>query len=197
MLLASLGLFVVIQNLISLAFGDDTKSIRRGVVAEGIPVLGARITVLQIEIILVGLGLSVCAAALQGSRMGRFIRAVANDLELSRVVGIDCDAVILRSFALGSSFAGVAAILASLDTDMTPTIGFNALLIGVVAAIAGGIGSGWGAIFGGLLLGFAQNLGVWVLPTRWQDAITFAILLIFLLARPQGFFGGPLRKATA
>ena len=102
----------------------------------------------------------------------------------------------LTTFALGSALAGVAAILAALDTDMRPTMGFDALLMGVVAAVVGGIGSIPGAFLGGLLLGLALNLGVWKLSTGWQDAIAFSLLILFLVFRPQGFFGLPLRRKS-
>jgi branched-chain amino acid transport system permease protein len=74
-------------------------------------------------------------------------------------------------------------------------MGFRALLMGVVAAIVGGVGSVPGAIIGGIFIGLVQHFGIWVLPTQWQDAIVFAILILFLLVRPQGVLGTPLKKA--
>jgi branched-chain amino acid transport system permease protein len=97
------------------------------------------------------------------------------------------------AFAVGSGLAAGAAILISLDTDITPTMGFGALLLGVVAAIVGGVGSMPGAMLG-LLVGLAQHLGVWKLPTQWQDEIVFLILIAFLIARPQGLFGRPVKN---
>ncbi len=196
-LLASLGLFTVIQNLISLIFGDDTKTIRSGVVREGLPLFEARITPIQIAIIIVsGLLLLLCWAFMQKTKMGKAMRAVANDPELAKVVGIDTDRVILFTFVLGSALAAIAAILISLDTDMTPMMGFYALLMGVVAVIVGGVGSIPGAALGGLLVGMAQHLGVWKIPTQWQDTIVFLILIFFLLFRPQGFMGKVVKKAA-
>jgi branched-chain amino acid transport system permease protein len=197
LLLASLGLFIVIQNLISLVFGDDTKTIRSGVVTEGLPIVGARITPIQITIIVASaLLLVACWILMKKTKMGKAMRAVANDPELARVVGIESDKVILLTFVLGSALAAVAAILISLDTDMTPLMGFYALLMGVVAVIAGGIGSIPGAALGGLLVGMAQHLGVWKISTQWQDTIVFLILIFFLLFRPQGFLGRVVKKAT-
>jgi branched-chain amino acid transport system permease protein len=196
-LLASLGLFIVIQNVISLIFGDDTKTIRSGAVMEGLPVFGARITPIQITIIVVtALLFALCWAFMKKTKMGKAMRAVANDPELARVVGIETDQVILFTFVLGSALAGIAAILISLDTDMTPLMGFRALLMGVVAVIAGGIGSIPGAALGGLLVGMAQHLGVWKIPTQWQDTIVFLILIFFLLFRPQGFLGRAVKKSS-
>lgn len=197
LLLASLGLLIAIQNAISLLFGDDTKSIRGSAVAEGLAVFGARITPIQVGIISISvLLLALCWAFTKYSSKGKAMSAVANDPELARIVGIESDQVILFTFVLGSALAAIASILISFDTDMTPTMGFDALLMGVVAAIVGGIGSIPGAFLGGLLVGMAQHLGVWKLPTQWQDAIVFGILIIFLLLRPHGLLGKPLKKAA-
>lgn len=197
LLLASLGIYIVLQNCISMFFGDDTKSIRTGDVVEGLSVLGARITPVQIciictSIVLVGL----TAVWLKQSKTGRAMRAVANDSELALISGIDSDKVILRTFALGSALAGAAGILVALDVDMTPTMGMNALMMGVVAVIIGGVGSIPGAALGALLLALAQNFGVWKISSQWQDTIAFAILLVFLLFRPEGFLGKKVKKAT-
>src|SRR5207253_7257264 len=108
---------------------------------------------------------------LRFARFGRRLRAIANDPNLSAIVGIDINKTVLAAFAVGSALAAGAAINISLDTDITPTMGFGALLMGVVAAIVGGVGSIPGAMLGGLLVGLAQQLGVWKLPTQWQDAI--------------------------
>jgi branched-chain amino acid transport system permease protein len=196
LLLCSLGILVAMQNTVSLVFGDSSKSLRSGVVAEGLQVLGARVTPVQMTIVTVSFSLCLLTWALMRfTRMGRLVRAVANDPELSGIVGVDVDRVTVLVFAWGSALAAVAAILAAFDTDMTPLIGFNALLLGVVAAVIGGIGSIPGSLLGGLLVGLAQHFGVWKLPTQWQDGLVFLILLVFLLIRPQGFLGNPLRKA--
>ncbi|HET6454421.1 MAG TPA: branched-chain amino acid ABC transporter permease [Armatimonadota bacterium] len=190
LLLASLGIYVLLQNTISLIFGDDTKSIRIGPVVEGINVLGARITPIQIATICVSIVLVIALAVfLRYSRLGRAMRAVANDRELAGLSGIDSDQVILCAFAIGSALAGVAGILVALDVDMTPTMGMNALMMGIVAVIIGGANSIPGIALGALLLGMAQQFGVWKISSQWQDAIAFFILLAFLLFRPQGFLG--------
>ena len=197
LLLASLGIYIVLQNVISMVFGDDTKSIRTWQVVEGINIFGARITPVQIIII----GTSILLVLLTGlylrhSKTGRAMRAVSNDPDLANISGINSNKVILTSFAIGSALVGIAGILVSLDVDMTPTMGMNALMMGVVAMIVGGVGSIWGIVLGSLLLALAQNLGVWYISSQWQDAIAFAILLIFLLFKPEGFFGKKLKKAA-
>lgn len=134
-------------------------------------------------------------AWLEFSTVGKMIRAVACDPELSLLVGIKNSKVKAGTFAVGSGLAAVAAILIGYDTDITPASGFKVLLIGVVAVIVGGVDSTLGIIFGGFFIGMVQHLGVWKLPTQWQDAIVFMTLVLFLLLKPQGFFGRSSKKA--
>jgi len=197
LLIASLGAFVVIQNVIVLLFGDGTKTLRAADPTEGLYILGGRITPIQ-GLTVIG-SVVLCIATwlvLRFSRTGRTMRAVANDAELAKCVGIESDRVILVSFGAGSALAAVAAILIGYDTDLSPAMGFSGLLSGVVAAIIGGVGSIPGAALGALLVSTAQNFGVWMLPSQWQDAIVFVILILFLLLRPQGMLGTPLKKAV-
>jgi len=197
LLVASLGVYIVLQNVISLLFGDDTKSIRTWPVREGLNVFGARITPVQIIIIASAVVLFIAVTLfLKLTKMGKAMRAVANDPELALISGINVNRVILFTFALGSALAGVAGILVSCDVDMTPTMGMRALMMGVVVVIIGGRNSIPGVALGALLLGMAQHLGVWHISSKWQDSIAFVILLIFLLIRPQGFFGRKMKTAT-
>jgi branched-chain amino acid transport system permease protein len=190
MLISSIGMYVVFQNLISLIFGDSTKVLRRGATQAGLHFLGARITPIQLAI--VTMSPMLCAAVwmvLKFSRFGKLQRAVANDRELATVVGINTERTILLTFMLGSMLAGIAGILIGYDSDLTPSMGFRALLMAVVASIIGGVGSIPGAVVSGLLLGIVQNCAAWTLPTQWQDSIVFLILIIFLIFRPQGLLG--------
>lgn len=197
LMLASLGIYIVLQNVISLIFGDDTKTLRTGEVQEGLLVLGARITPVQIATICVSAVLVIWVALmLRYTKLGKAMRAVAADPELAWMTGIDRDWVILWAFAIGSMLSGVAGILVMLDVDMTPTMGMNVLMMAVVAVIVGGVGSIPGIVMGALLIGFAQNFGAWWLSSQWQEAIVFAILLIVLLFLPQGFLGKKIKKAV-
>lgn len=196
LLIASLGLYVVLQNMISLIWGDDTKTMRIGEVAEGHLFLGARITNIQIIIIAASVvSIAVMALILKQTKFGKSVRALANDTELGRLSGMSSDWYVVSAFAIGSFLAAAAAIMISFETGMTPTMGFNALLMGVTAVIVGGVDSLPGAALGGLLIGLAQNLGVAVLPSQWQDTIAFGILILFLLFRPYGILGKKPQKA--
>lgn len=197
LLLASLGIYVVFQNMISIIFGDDTKSIRSGPVKEGLSMFGARITPIQVLTILISVVLIVVVAILlKKTKIGKAMRAVASDPEQANICGLNSDKIVLVAFALGSALAGVAGILVALDVDMTPTMGMNALMMGIVAVIIGGVDSIIGIVLGALLLGLAQNVVVWYIGSQWQDAIAFAILFVFLLIKPEGFLGKKIRRVT-
>lgn len=195
LMIASLGLYTVLQNIISMLWGDDTKSVRTGEIKVGHEFFGAYITDIQITTIAVCAALfAACVVLMKYSRIGRNIRAVASNPELSNIVGIHSDRVILWAFGIGSALAAVAGILIAFDTDMTPTMGFSWLLYGVVAMIIGGVGSNWGLAGGALLLATAQHLAAYYIGSQWMDAVAYIILILFLIAEPLGFSGKRLKK---
>ena len=196
LLLASLGMYIVLQNIVSLFFGDAAQTIHSRIVKEGLNVAGGKITPIQILTIMTSFVLIFALAVLlKKTKGGRAIRAVANDIELANLSGIDTKKVILLTFALGSALAGGAGILVAMDVDMNPTMGMNPLMMGVAAVIIGGVGSIRGVALGSLLLGLAQNFAVWKISSQWQDAIAFIIMFFFLLIRPEGFLGKKVKKA--
>lgn len=195
LMIASLGLYIVLQNLISILWGDGTKSIRTGEIKVGHEFLGAYITDIQIITIAVCIALfAACVFFMKYNRIGRNIRAVASNPELSNIVGIHSDRVILWAFGIGSALAAVAGILIAFDTDMRPTMGFNWLLYGVVAMIIGGVGSNWGLLGGALLLATSQHLAAYYIGSQWMSAVAYIILILFLIAKPLGFSGKRLKK---
>ena len=129
-LLASLGIYVLLQNVISILFGDETKSIRSGIIKKGVNILGGYVTPIQIVSIVISIllifGLSIF---LQKTTLGKTIKAVSSDPILAEVSGINSNIIFLWSFAIGSGLAGLAGILVALDVDMTPTMGMDALMI--------------------------------------------------------------------
>lgn len=196
-LLASFGVVIFIQNLIQLIYGAQILTIRTGPVKEGHHFLGAVITDIQILILAVSIILMVLLwLFIQKTKLGKAMRAVSDDPIAANVVGINPEKIILSSFAIGSALAGVAGILISFETNIEPTMGFSALLKGIIASIIGGIGSIPGAVLGGFFLGLAENLGIWKISAGWKDCIAFAILIIFLLLRPRGILGNKTEKKT-
>jgi len=186
-LLASFGVFIFIQNLLQLIFGAQILTPKTDPVKEGHHFLGAVITDTQILIIISSLILFLLIWLLvQKTKLGKAIRAVSDDRIGARVSGINSEKIITAVFAIGSALAGAAGILISLETSIEPTMGFSAVLKGIIACIIGGIGSIPGALLGGLFLGLAENLGIWQIQAGWKDAIAFGILILFLLFRPSG-----------
>jgi len=189
-LIASFGIFIFIQNLLQLIYGAQILTLRTGVVKEGHQILGAVITDIQILILVVScLLLVILWFIIEKTKMGKAIRAVADDPVGASVSGIYAERVILYAFGIGSSIAGVAGVLISYETNIEPTMGLNAILKGIIASIVGGMGSIPGAMLGGFFLGIVENLGIWKIQAGWKDTISFAILIIFLLVRPEGILG--------
>lgn len=194
-LIASIGLYVMLQNCISLFFGDDTKIINIAEITVSNQIFGAYITTIQIITVLVSIALFIAVNLfLHYTATGKSIRAVASNPELCNIYGISSNKIILIAFAIGSALAATAGILSAMDTNMTPTFGFNLLLYGVVAMIIGGVGSTRGLIAGALLVATAQHLAAYYIDTKWMDAITYIILILFLVCKPLGFSGKRLKK---
>lgn len=194
-LIASIGLYVVLQNCISLFFGDDTKIINTAEVTVGNQIFGAYITTIQIITVFVSIVLLIAVNLfLHYTATGKSIRAVASNPELCNIYGISSNKIILIAFGIGSALAATAGILSAMDTNMTPTFGFNLLLYGVVAMIIGGVGSTRGLIAGALLVATAQHLAAYYIDTKWMDAVTYIILILFLIWKPLGFSGKRLKK---
>lgn len=186
-LLASLGFYVVVQNCISLVFGDDTKRIHSRAVDEGIAVLGARLTWVQVSTIFVSiLLLLVVWFVLRRTKVGRAIRAAADDPELARASGIDLDRLILWTVILGSALAGVAGTLSAWDVAIVPSMGINALFLGVVVVVVGGARSLGTMALAAVGVALAWHIGAWILGGEWKDTIVFAILLAFFFLRSHG-----------
>ncbi len=189
-LIASFGVFIIIQNLLQLIYGAQILTLRTGPIREGYHFFSSVITPIQLLI----LAASFITFALlwfftTRTKIGKAIIAVADDPFGASICGINPERVILHAFGIGSALAGIAGVLISLETNIEPTMGMNAILKGIVASIIGGIGSIPGALVGGLFLGIVENLGIWKIQAGWQDTIAFAVLILFLLLRPQGILG--------
>jgi branched-chain amino acid transport system permease protein len=132
------------------------------------------------------------------TRIGRGIRAVAQDPETSSLMGVNSTRVIQVTFLIGGLLAGAAATLYMLQVGITR---YNAgFLLGVkafTAAVLGGIGNLRGALLGGLVLGVAENLGAGLFGSEWREVVAFAVLVLVLLFRPTGLLGESLGKARA
>ena len=132
------------------------------------------------------------------TKLGRGIRAVAQDSETATLMGVNIDRVVTITFLLGGVMAGAAAMLYSLRFDVTRyDVGFLLGIKAFTAAVLGGIGNLRGALLGGLVLGLIENWGAAVWGSEWKDVVAFSVLLIVLMVRPTGLLGESLAKARA
>jgi branched-chain amino acid transport system permease protein len=191
MLLSSFGGYVVLQNVVLLIWKSDPRTVRiPEVLKNGIPVGLLTFTPLDIiTVITSGLALAGVVIFMRYTKVGKAIRAVENDAMGATITGIPTEWVRLVSFFLGSVLVAVVAAFIVMDRGLEPTIGINAVLVATVAMIVGGVGSYSGAALAGLMIGVAENLGIWQIPSEWKTTISFSVLVLFILFRPRGFFG--------
>jgi len=126
---------------------------------------------------------------LSRTAIGRSMRAVSENVQLSGLVGIRVRRVIRIVWVLGAVLAAIAGVFAGVLVQIRPEMGLDLLLPLFAAAILGGIGSVPGAMFGGLIIGVSEALAVGVVGAQWRAAVSFVILIVVLLVRPQGLFG--------
>lgn len=196
LLVASLGLYVVLQNLISLIWGDAAKSIQLESIETGNILFGAYITDIQIGIVFSILVLTIVFFLfLNYTWKGKALRAVSSDLHLSTIYGINSNYVINWAVIVGSGLAAIGGILVFFDTSLTPTMGFSLFLYGVIAMIIGGMGKTIYLVLGSLILATAQHMSAYHLDSKWMNATAFIILIIFLAWKPYGITGQRLKKA--
>ena len=190
MLILSLGVYIISQNLVSIFFGDDIKALGKGEVEVGHEFMGAYVTDIQITTMIASFVVLLLTLYIwHKTKFGFAIRAIADNPELSTVFGIPKERIILISFGLGSLYAGLGGVLVGFDTGITPTFGFCLLLFATVVRIIGGFYSLWGIVAGAFILAVVQNLTAYYIDTKWMDAITYAILILFLIVRPYGVSG--------
>ena len=150
-------------------------------------IFGGSITQTQSVILISAIAVfAILVLLLKYTVFGKAVRAISDDEEVAKIVGINTDKIIGRVFFIGSAIAGLAGILVGFDTGIEPTMGLPLLLKGVITAIVGGIGNIYGGVLGAFLLGFLENFGIWKISGEWKDAIAFALLILFLLFKPQG-----------
>jgi branched-chain amino acid transport system permease protein len=125
---------------------------------------------------------------LSRSTLGRAMRATAMNPQLARVAGIDPERVLRATWVIGAMLAVVAGVFAGLTVQLRPTLGLDLLLPLFAAVILGGIGSVWGAVLGGLIVGVAESAAVHVVGAEYRAAAAFAVLILILLVRPTGLF---------
>ena len=223
LLIASIGATLMIQGLIRLFFGTGQHSFfdygePKTIIKFDMSWAGARpITFTEPQLIMVVVTVILIIALnffLTRSRLGKAMRAMADNADLAQVSGINTQLVVRVTWVIAGALACAAGTMLSLDVSLKPDLAFNIVLPIFAAAIVGGLGQAYGAIAGGFLLGFAETLGVfnwatvlkplqavlpeWItipsdlalVPTEYKLTVSFVILVITLLWRPTGIFKG-------
>jgi branched-chain amino acid transport system permease protein len=178
--------------LLQAYFGPNTRRFPAGTFPdERFDLLGARVTLMQALILVLSLGLVVGLTWLVGrSRLGRAMRAIAENPTAARVLGVNVDRVTATTFAISSALGAVAGVLFAINVNSAQLgMGSAIELKGLAVIIVGGMGSLPGALVGGLLLGIAEVFAIQYIGSSWRDLIAFGLLFLILLVRPQGLFG--------
>lgn len=195
LVIASFGAALALRNLLQFLYGPMpeyyTRELQIAVRLVPRDVLGGlRIT--PDAMLVLGLAAVTVVAVhlfLARTTLGRAMRAVSQNPDLARVAGADVEAVVRATWILGAALAAVAGVMAGLTVQLRPQLGFDLLLPLFAAAILGGIGSVWGAVIGGLVVGVAESLAVPLVGAEYRAAAAFVVLVAILLLRPQGLFG--------
>ena len=187
MLVGSLGLLLSITAFISIVFSPDGRPLAEPFGSVPWSFGGAFIKPFQVFIIGVVLVVFVSLVLLLNrTSFGKAARAIGDDEEVARIVGINTPVVIAIIFFLGAAISALGGILLGEDIGLRPQMGLLLLLKGWIASVVGGIGNIQGALLGGFVLGLVENYGVWYVPAQWKDAIAFVLLIFFLSFWPKG-----------
>jgi branched-chain amino acid transport system permease protein len=192
-IVSSLGIYIVIVQIVALVWGNETQILRTGI--DKTFHLGSVIlTYTQLAAGAVSLLLVIALYCwLRFSGLGLRFRALADNPTEFALRGYNVDGYRLLAFGTSGLLAGVAALLTAYDVGTDPYGGLHVVLLGVVAVIIGGRQSFLGPALGGLLLGIIRSQAVWHFSARWQDVICFLILVLFLYGRPNGICGAATR----
>jgi branched-chain amino acid transport system permease protein len=190
-LISAIGVSIFLQNYVMLTQGATDKVFPNLFGIAGFQFLSVRMTYLQLFIILTSIVLMISLRLfVRKTRMGKAMRAVAQDKVMASLMGINIDTVISTTFIIGSGLAAVAGLMVAMYYGLVNYfIGYIAGIKAFTAAVLGGIGSIRGAMFGGILLGLVESLGASYISSEYKDAYAFILLIIILLVKPGGLFG--------
>ena len=198
--ISSFGVALIFRSLAQLLWSSGNQVFIPGVRPPLVLFQTFRIAALHAQVIVLTFIIAVALHLfLSRSKLGRAMRAVADEPELAAVAGLDTEKVIRSTWVMGAALAATAGVFAGMDTSMHPNLGWNLLLAMFAAAVLGGIGKPMGAIAGGLIIGLAEELSTynWIgdnplISPSYKSAVAFLIMVVLLIFRPQGLFKGRL-----
>jgi branched-chain amino acid transport system permease protein len=199
-LITAIGVSLFLQELFAVRYGRDFLGFPRVLEKRQLfEFKGANVRSDKVLVLVAALVLMVALERFVArSKLGRGIRATAQDPETAALMGVNIDRVVMLTFLLGGLLAGAAGTLYGVFFEAARyDVGFLPGIKAFTAAVLGGIGNIRGALLGGLLLGLLENWGATVLGGEWKDVFAFAVLVLVLMFRPTGLLGEALGKRRA
>jgi len=199
-LIASIGIALMLRSAIQLVWGVDMASFSPGGIQMPMRFFDGTVRIAPKHLVIVGAALVLMLSLhlmLTRTKIGKAMRATADNPELARLTGIDTERVTMATWMIAGGLAAAAGVLLGMDTQVTPTMGFHVLLPVFAAAILGGIGQPYGAMLGGLIIGIAQEMvafpwigGAPLISPSYKEGVAFALMVLILIVRPAGLLRG-------
>ena len=190
-LISAIGMSIFLQNYVMLTQGSADKIFPHILPAGGLSLGNTSLTYLQIFIMTTSMFLMISLHSfIRKTRLGKAMRATAQDKKMASLVGIDIDHVIMATFIIGSVLAAVAGFMVAMYYGLVNfSMGYVAGIKAFTAAVLGGIGNIQGAVLGGILLGVLESLGAAYISSEYKDAFAFIVLILILIFKPTGLLG--------
>ena len=186
--IASIGLSFILENVVRFLWGNELRSFDLPV-ARAFKLGAMRVGKEQLLILLTAVVIMVVVQALlRGTRLGKAMRAVADNPMLASVKGLDSEQVIRRTSFIGATLAGISGIMVGVDTIVEPLMGFKLVFSVFAAAILGGIGNAAAAVSGAFCVGLAEEVSLIWIPATYKSAVGFGMIVVVLLLKPSGLF---------
>jgi len=188
--IASLGVAIVVRSLMFIIWGPDPRVYVSGIHrAQSYP-FGIVLKTDQVFIFAVAVALAALMYLLLfHTKLGKAMRAIADNPDLARVSGIDTEQIIVRTWVVGGALVAVAGVLLAVQSQINPLLGFVILLPLFASTILGGIGNPLGALAGAMVVGIAQEVSIEYFEPAYKPGVAFVILILILLVRPRGLLG--------
>ncbi len=190
-MITTIGVSYVLFNVVLLTLGSDSKNFPNPIPPVTFAIGGAVLRVREIAIWVVSLGLMAALTYfVQFTRMGKAMRATAQDPDAARMMGVEVDRVVMTAFFVGGALAGACGMIFGLYYNLAKVdIGFGAGLRAFTAAVLGGIGNVPGAMLGGVLIGLIEAFAGQTIGAAWADVVIFSLLVLVLVFQPAGLLG--------